>query len=153
MKLHLEWCLTPKSDRSRQICVDKCRIDRKRERESGMHHSEQSLVETRAVLVFISIGQVLIWKKMFFLVEIKQSREKIIIPSKWFHQIDLIKFLNYGPVYYRKHFFIAFHSRNSQDEPNFDRRVLTRFDGSKDACYAVKVIKSFGKEMPKFVYH
>lgn len=84
---------------------------------------------------------------MFFLVQIKQSREILIIPSKWIRNVDLIKFLNYGPSYHKNIYFVAFYSKNSYMEPNFDRRVLPQFDVKKDACYNVKLIKSFGNQI------
>lgn len=73
---------------------------------------------------------------MYFIVKLKFSGVKKIIPSKWIENLHLTRLLKYGVTYERKKTNIVFISPNSmEDEPDFKLEILQQFDEMRKACY------------------
>lgn len=83
---------------------------------------------------------------MFFLVILKNSKEKVIVPVKWIQNLDTTKLFNYGIVYMKKKVYkIYFSNKMLHDEPDFQTTILDRIDLSQPACYETKIVQCFGK--------
>lgn len=83
--------------------------------------------------------------KMFFLVKILTSGEKVILPKKWVEGLSLTKFFNNGIAYFKNKEFKVFVSLNPMDgEPEFQSIILAQIDRSRPSCYMAKVLKCFG---------
>lgn len=82
---------------------------------------------------------------MYFLVQIKESREKVIVPKKWIHGLNFTELLNYGLTFFKKRNFKVFFSLNSMDiEPDFKSITLDKIDQLRPACYTAKLVKCCG---------
>lgn len=97
-------------------------------------------------IVFIEEAPILtLSSEMYFLVSIKQSHEKVILPIKWIKNLNLTKLLNKGLVFIKKHNFKVFISLNCvNEEPDFQLAILEKIDFLRPACYISKVLKCFG---------
>lgn len=82
---------------------------------------------------------------MYFLLSLKDSCIKKIVPSKWIKDLEVTKFLNYGLFYQRHKIYTTFYSKNVQEEPDFQLEVRSYFCDNKSGCYEAFIIKSFGK--------
>lgn len=82
---------------------------------------------------------------MFFLVKLKQSEQKTIIPQKWISNLNWAKLLSYGKRYISCTVFKVFICNNIANEPDFHLDVKAFLDTSRPACYEVYIIRSFGK--------
>lgn len=111
----------------------------------------QSVVKCQKVTVHppatsFTFWRIFLYAKMFFIVKLKNTGEKKIIPSKWIHHLNLYRLLKYGVVYERKHEYKIFISPNGPTiEPDFALDVLDIVDGNRDACYLASIHDVFSE--------
>lgn len=83
---------------------------------------------------------------MYFLVSIKGTGQKAIVPQKWISNLDIEVLLNYGVRFVAKNKLKAFISNAFGSEPDFHLNTLNFLDLSRPACYNVYIIRSFGNK-------
>lgn len=86
---------------------------------------------------------------MFFVVTVKQSREKAIVPKKWIQNLNMTNLLNYGIAYLKKREYKFYFPCNTaiDEEPDFQAPILERIDVSRSACYKARILKCSGKKI------
>lgn len=84
--------------------------------------------------------------KMYFLVKMKETAQKAIIPQKWILNLDWEKLLTYGKKYIKRITFSAFICNDISNEPDFGLAIKNVLDTTRPACYKVFVIDTFGKQ-------
>lgn len=89
---------------------------------------------------------------MYFLVSLKETGQKAIIPQKWICNLDIQTLLNYGVKFVAKKLFKVFHSNNFGDEPDFHLDVIGMLDKKRPACYQVNIIRTFGNTFISIVF-
>lgn len=82
---------------------------------------------------------------MYFLVSLKESVQKVVVPQKWIKNLDLESILNYGIKCVKKKMYKVYHSNNFDDEPDFHLNVSNLFNKNRPACYEALLINVFGK--------
>lgn len=82
-----------------------------------------------------SVEKIFRWK-MFLAVILKTSKKKVVVPERWFKEIDG----NFG---------IVFYSVNEDAEPNFEN-IYRYFDFLENRCYYGHVLNQFRKI---FIFH
>lgn len=81
---------------------------------------------------------------MYFLVSLKETAQKVVIPQKWIFDLNLESLLNSGIKFKRKKVYKVFISNADGEEPDFGLSVLVRLDLKRPACYQAYIIKAFG---------
>lgn len=84
---------------------------------------------------------------MYFLVKLKGTGQKAIIPQKWILNLDVETLLNYGVKFLARKLFKAFISNIFGDEPDFHLDMKIFLDWKRPACYQVYIIRSFGNKL------
>lgn len=82
---------------------------------------------------------------MFFLIKLKETKQKTIIPLKWIKNFDVTMFFNYGMPYHKKKKYIIFFSNDLNDDPDFNAPLKNTLDGFVKGCYEASLIKHFSK--------
>lgn len=82
---------------------------------------------------------------MFFLISLKVSGQKKIVPIKWVNNINLSDLLNYGVTFYKKKEHLVYISGNINDEPDFTLEVRDSIENHQPALCKAFVLKCFGK--------
>lgn len=82
---------------------------------------------------------------MFFLISLKTSGQKKIVPIKWVNNINLPILLNYGVTFYKKKEHLVYISNDINDEPDFTLEVLDSIENNQPALYKSFVLKCFGE--------
>lgn len=82
---------------------------------------------------------------MFFLISLKRSGQKKIVPIKWVKNVNLPNLLNYGVTFYKKKEHLVFISDNINDEPDFTLAVCDSIGNNQPALCKAFVLKCFGK--------
>lgn len=82
---------------------------------------------------------------MFFLISLKRSGQKKIVPIKWVKNVNLPNLLNYGVTFYKKKEHLVFISDNINDEPDFTLAVCDSIGNKQPALCKAFVLKCFGK--------
>lgn len=82
---------------------------------------------------------------MFFVVKLKKSKNKILIPSKWIKDLKVVELLNYGIQYQKKKVCTIFYSNNFDAEPDFKMPIIDVFDAKSSGCYEGSILKYFSK--------
>lgn len=92
---------------------------------------------------------------MYFLVALKDTGQKTIVPQKWISSLNVQLLLNYGVKVIAKKLFKAFISNVLGDEPDFHLDVIAILDTKRPACYKVHIKRSFGNELitTLLIYH
>lgn len=80
---------------------------------------------------------------MYFLVVLKDSKEKVVIPQKWISNLNLEIILNAGITFVRKAHTV-FISKNHEDEPDFNLAINHSLDINRPGCYHAIIVKAFG---------
>lgn len=81
---------------------------------------------------------------MYFLVLLKETHQKAIVPQKWIMNLDFETLLNYGVKFIKKKVFKVFISNVFGDEPDFHLDVMSILETQRPACYNAHIIKTFG---------
>lgn len=81
---------------------------------------------------------------MYFLVEIRNSKERIKVPLKWIQNLDLSMIFNYGVRYQKNIIYTIFACADKSAEPDFRLTKLNRLDLQRPACYQAKILKCSG---------
>lgn len=84
---------------------------------------------------------------MFFLILLKESAQKRIVPIKWVNNINLPTLLNYGVTFYKKKEHLVFISSDINDEPDFTLEVVHSIQNNQPALYKAFVLKCFGESL------
>lgn len=82
---------------------------------------------------------------MFFLISLKPSGQKRIVPMKWVKDLDLPKLLNYGVITYKKKVHLVYISKDINDEPDFTLNILDSIENLQPALYKASILKCYGK--------
>lgn len=82
---------------------------------------------------------------MFFLISLKSSGQKKIVPLKWVNNLNLADLLNYGVTAYKKKEHLVYISSDVNDEPDFTLEIFDAIENEQPALYRAFVIKCFGK--------
>lgn len=82
---------------------------------------------------------------MYFIVKLKSSGQKQIIPMKWVQNLQIFRLLKYGVTYEKRHTYKIFVSNEMADEPDFALEVLAQIDKKRNACYQAHICHVFGK--------
>lgn len=81
---------------------------------------------------------------MYFVVKLKESAEKIVVPLKWIQDLNMAQLWNYGITALKRKIFKVFVSQNMSEEPDFQLAVRTLpYNGNRTACYMATLIASF----------
>lgn len=83
---------------------------------------------------------------MYFLIQLKETKEKAIVPQKWILNLDLETLLNYGVKFLVKKIFKVFISNVFGAEPDFNLDVMRILDTRRPACYNAYIVKTFGNK-------
>lgn len=79
---------------------------------------------------------------MYFLVLLKETNQKAIVPQKWISNLNLDTLLNYGV----RKVFKVFISNVFGAEPDFHLDVMCILDTQRPACYNAYIVKAFGNK-------
>lgn len=82
---------------------------------------------------------------MFFLISLKVSGEKKIVPIKWVNKINLPDLLNYSVTFYRKKNHLVYISDDINDEPDFTLQIFDSIENKQPALYKAVALKCFGE--------
>lgn len=84
---------------------------------------------------------------MFFIVSIQLNghNAKKCIPLKWIKGLDSVFLFNYGKAYLKSKPYTIFLSSNTNDEPDFDLRLLEAIDEKHAGCYTATILHIIGK--------
>lgn len=83
---------------------------------------------------------------MYFVVKLKDSADKKVVPLKWIQHLNMAQLWNYGLTVLKRKIFKVFISHNMSEEPDFQLAVQTfPYNGNRTACYMATVIASFCK--------
>lgn len=83
--------------------------------------------------------------KLLIVAKICDLPKIVAVPLKSVNKLDIAKALNNRINRNQKH--LLFWSSDSKKQPNFNAPIATQFNHSVDACYNVKLLKVFGKEI------
>lgn len=83
---------------------------------------------------------------MYFLVSLKETEQKAIVPQKWILNLDFETLLNYGVKFIKKKVFKVFISNVFVAEPDFHLDMNILLDIQRPACYNAYIVKIFGNE-------
>lgn len=81
---------------------------------------------------------------MFFLISLKSSGQKRIIPMKWVKDLNLPALLNNGVIVYKKKVHLVYISRDINEEPDFTLNIFDSIE-TGPALYKASILKCFGK--------
>lgn len=87
---------------------------------------------------------------MYFLVKIKETYQKAIIPQKWILNLNWEKLLTYGKRSIKNTEVTVFICNDEGREPDFHLGVKSVLDTSRPSCYKAFVIGIFGRTLSKF---
>lgn len=79
---------------------------------------------------------------MFFVVEIQNSRVKLIVPVQWIHNLNVSRIFNYGVN--KKKLFLMFYSNDAKTDPEFSLEIFSDVKES-NFCFYGRILKGFGK--------
>lgn len=82
---------------------------------------------------------------MYFLVSLKQTAQKAVIPQKWIQNLNMESILNSGVQLSKRKLHKVYISNVDSEEPDFQLTVLTRLNLQRPACYEAYIVKAFGK--------
>lgn len=84
---------------------------------------------------------------MFFLVSLKETQQKVLVPQKWILNLNLEieTLLNLGVKFIKNKVFKIYISNIYGDEPDFHLQIMGILDKKRAACYEAFIIKTFGK--------
>lgn len=88
---------------------------------------------------------------MYFLVTLKDTGQKTIVPQKWISSLNVQLLLNYGVKFIAKKLFKAFISNVFGDEPDFHLDVIAILNTKRPACYEVYIKRSFGNKLMSII--
>lgn len=80
---------------------------------------------------------------MFAAIILIESKEKLVIPSKWIYSLDIVQVFNIGISHTKTH--KIFYSPNLNDEPDFKASLEREFTIQRKCCYEAKIYRFFGK--------
>lgn len=82
---------------------------------------------------------------MFFLISLKVSGQKKIVPMKWVNNLNLPNLLNSGVALYKKKEHLVYISHDINDEPDFTLEIFDSIENEQPALYKAFILKCFGK--------
>lgn len=82
---------------------------------------------------------------MFFLISLKSSGQKKIVPIKWVRNLDLPTLLNDGVITYKRKVHLVYISQDINEEPDFTLDIFDSIQNGQPALYKAFILKCFGK--------